>query len=714
MKTLVRLIFLATKSSRVIRIPTLDDNEAEPNGRITLSIISPSGRYLQYTLSANNSENSASVTILDNDGPKENILPVVTLSSNNSSIVEGVTATITLTSNQIVPTAGLVVSYQKSQTGDFFATSFVGNDTGTILTGETTKDINFVTHDDNIDEPDGSFTITLNSSINYTIGSTSSVTVNVTDNDDSLPVFSITPVANSVEEASSAQFRLTSTIASPSAITVRINVSQTGNVLSGATGDTTIEVDANSLEKIVEIATESDLLSEPDGVITVSLLADDNSTATYEINSNVASQSARVTVTDDEPLPEFGIAGTTAAVLEPDPARFRLWTSTASSTPVSVRIDVSQTGNVLSGVAGVTTTIMPAEERQTYFEIATEDDEVAEANGSIIVTLLADNNSPATYTLSTRTYRQSATVEVYDDDTTPTITIADATAVVEGTDANAVFTITTSHAVRDTRAVNFSVSGATNFIPSDQIPTSITLTRYSLRTALSIPIENDEIDELDGIITITISAPTNSEDYQIGTSSSGQVSVRDDDESQGPPVVSLSTSTPTITEGESAKILFSLDRAAPINGLIVGYSIVETHKHLNSYVAGINQLFIPAGEISKELSLHADSDWVHEPDGSFTISLNSDTSYSLGEDSIITVDVTDNNYVPEISMTRALAVYENNGAVAEFVLESSIGFFGTKMINVSVEGVTSFIAGRDIPTAVAMEGTYARMPKKKW
>ena len=115
---------------------------------------------------------------------------------------------------------------------------------------------------------------------------------------------------------------------------------------------------------------------------------------------------------------------------------------------------------------------------------------------------------------------------VYDDDTPPTITIADAAAVVEGTDANAVFTLTTSHAARDSRVINITVSGATSFIQPDQIPTSVSLTNYSLRTRLAIPIHDDEVDEADGQIYVEILPPTptadNKKEYQVGSPSRGK------------------------------------------------------------------------------------------------------------------------------------------------------------------------------------------------
>ena len=157
-----------------------------------------------------------------------------------------------------------------------------------------------------------------------------------------------------------------------------------------------------------------------------------------------------------------------------------------------------------STVTSIASLVVSAESLSALLEIATNDDDVDEDNGSITVQIVAGQGYEIHDTNS------QVVIEVQDnDDTTPTITIADATAVVEGTDANAVFVLMTSHAVRDTRLINLAVSGATSFIQSDQIPTSVTLTTYNLRTSLSIPIHDDAVDEADGQITVTILAPTN-------------------------------------------------------------------------------------------------------------------------------------------------------------------------------------------------------------
>ena len=87
---------------------------------------------------------------------------------------------------------------------------------------------------------------------------------------------------------------------------------------------------------------------------------------------------------------------------------YYLETATVSTIPVTVRINVAQTGDVLRGSAGETTWTMPAMTRKQKFEFATADDEIAEPIGFVTVTLLEDNNTPATYTITSNVADQSA------------------------------------------------------------------------------------------------------------------------------------------------------------------------------------------------------------------------------------------------------------------------------------------------------------------
>ena len=91
-----------------------------------------------------------------------------------------------------------------------------------------------------------------------------------------------------------------------------------------------------------------------------------------------------------------------------------------------------------------------------------------------------------------------------DNDDLPFISITDATAVVEGTDANAVFTLTAFRPASETRTVNVSVTGATRFIATGQIPTTVTFEKDSSTAVLNIPIEDDEIYDHYGYIDVRL------------------------------------------------------------------------------------------------------------------------------------------------------------------------------------------------------------------
>ena len=469
------VIIYAPIKSRIIRIPTVDDDIDEANGRLTLTLIESSNQS-QYSLSTDQTKNVASVVILDNDVSPN---PTISLSTSTLSVIEGATATITITSDQLAPTDGIMASYQKSQTGNFFATDFSGSDSATILAGETAKNIEFVTHDDNIEEPDGSFTITLTSSTSYTLGTTSSVTVNVTDNDDP-----------------------------------------------------------------------------------------------------------------------------------------------------------------------------------------------------------------------------------------PVISIADATAVVEGTDANAVFTLTASNPVSQLRSINVSITGATGFVQPDQIPTTATLDANSTTATLNIPIHDDSEFEADGIIIVTISTPTNADDYQIGTSNSAQVSVADDDY-----LVTLLAATASINEGESATFTFTLNRVAPENGLVVSYQqklsstfATPVSEQISNMYGSHNEVIedqtvtIPAGETTKSISIEAIDNDIDNLNGSFNLSLSESTLYTRRNGNSIRVNVLDNDLPPTITITGGGTVVEGTDSYAEFTLSASrmvsLGADSSLPIRVLTIGPTGVIEyGKTIATA---------------
>ena len=679
---------------------THDDFVDEPNGNFTIYFLGTiSFRY--------GTEGYLTVNVADNDEP-----PILEIASSNTSltVIEGESVEVTISSDQVAPANGILVNFQKSQTGNFFANNFTGNDSKRILVGRNSANLKFETQDDQFDEQDGNVTISLVEGDGYTIGTNGSVTFNVLDNDkdSSLPVFSIAPIVSTVVESDPAQFVLTSPRVSSSPISLRIKVSQTGNVLGSASGERSITIDAGIQKKIIELVTEDDVVDEVDGTITVTLISDAKSIASYLISTNTSEQSAEVVVTDDDTLPTYSITSVTPSVVESNLAQFRVSSPTASASEVIVRIKVSQTGNVIADTLGDTTTTMAAFATEKVIDFATEDDVVDEPNGTITVTLLADDSAITTYTISTDTNNQSAQVAITDDDSLPVYSIASvATSVVESYPAQ--YRLTSPTASSSPVIVRVTISQTGNVLSDIAGNTTTTVAALTTEKIINIATEDDEVDELDGTISVSLLDDDNTPaTYTITTelaNQSAEIKVRDNDELEITPVITLSAAETSINEGEIVSIMISSDQVISSKDLLVNYSITEVGSNLDAFYAGTHQAFVPAGQDSVELKLQTSNDYIHEPDGRINFALIGDSSYEIGTASSVTVAVNDSSYRPRMSIVDARAVYNESGAIAEFYLQSTNAFVGTKTINVSVTGLTKTVEWRQVPSTVIMDGT---------
>ena len=179
---------------------------------------------------------------------------------------------------------------------------------------------------------------------------------------------------------------------------------------------------------------------------------------------------------------------------------------------------------VASGNEGARTVTIPTS-GTISFTVATENDEVDEANGSVSATV----NSGIGYTVGTSS---SATVTVNDDDEppppppTPVVTITGGNAITEG--GNARFTLTATPAPPDSLnvAVDVADDADSDFVASGNegartvtIPTGGTV-------SFTVATENDEVDEANGSVSATVNSGSG---YTVGTSSSATVTVNDDD-----------------------------------------------------------------------------------------------------------------------------------------------------------------------------------------
>ena len=261
----------ANAASATYTVNTASDGTDEPDGSITVTLAKGTG----YTVG---SPSSASVKVKDNDDPP---LPVVSL-SGGAAITEGGAATFTLSASP-APAADITVKVNV-QAGSFAQS---GQRSVTIGTGGT-KSFTVTTVDDSADEPDGSITATLAKGTGYTVGSPSSVSVKVKDDD--IPVVSISGGA-AITEGGAATFTLSASPAPAADITVKVNV-QAGSFAQSGQRSVTIGTGGT---KSFTVTTVDDSTDEPDGVIRANILSSGQS---YSVSP--ANYAVSVTVKDND------------------------------------------------------------------------------------------------------------------------------------------------------------------------------------------------------------------------------------------------------------------------------------------------------------------------------------------------------------------------------------------------------------------------------
>ena len=506
-------------------VTTTDDNADEADGSVTATLQSGSG----YTVSS--SQGTATVNVADDDAtPEVNVTGAV-------SGPEGQDVTFTLTANP-APGANLPVSVTVTASGDYGVST--GTWVETIPTGGSVI-VTLTTTDDSTDEPNGSVTLTLNGGQGYTVGSLSSETVTVTDNDEPRqplllpdPEVSIT-AGSGITEGGTATFTITANPAPSSPITVNVGVSETGDF--GASGSATVQVSGASTTYTV--TTTNDNADEPDGSVTATLQTGSG----YTVSS---SQGAATVAVSDDDVPEVSITAG-SGITEGGTATFTITANPAPASPMTVKVGVSENGDF--GASGAATVTVSG--ASTTYTVTTINDNADEADGSVTATLQTGSG----YTVSSS--QGAASVAVSDDDV-PEVSITAGSGITEGGAAS--FTITANPAPASPITVKVGVSEDGDFGASGSATVTGERREHDLHRDHDRRLGNDEAD---GSVTATLQSGSG---YTV-SSSQGAATVAVSDDDHPTPEVSI-TAGSGITEGGTATFTITANPApaSPDNG----------------------------------------------------------------------------------------------------------------------------------------------------
>ncbi|WP_200155376.1 Calx-beta domain-containing protein, partial [Chromatium okenii] len=397
--------------------------------------------------------------------------------------------------------------------------------TGTVnfAAGVATATIAINVAGDTVFEPNEDFTVSLNTPVNATLG-TSVNTTGTINNDDSLPTLNLAPVyaiteGNSGSTTVNVTVNRTGDLSAASSANWSVAGSGTNSAIgSDFTGGVlptgTVNFAAGVATATIAINVAGDTVFEPNEDFTVNLNTPVNATLGTSVNTTG-------TINNDDTLPTLNLASV-SAITEGNSG------STAVNVTVNRTGDLSAVssanwsvagsgtnpvigGDFTSGVLPTGTVNFAAGVATAAIAIKVAGDTVFEPNEDFIVSL----NTPVNATLGTSA---SATGTINNDDTLPTLNLASVSAITEGNSGSTAVNVTVNRTgdLSAASSANWSVagSGTNSVIGSDftggVLPTGTVNFAAGVATAtIAINVAGDTVFEPNENFTVSLNTPVN-------------------------------------------------------------------------------------------------------------------------------------------------------------------------------------------------------------
>ena len=653
------LTFTPGVTEGTIRVVTLDDDIDEPAETVQVRIVSVATPGSVEAVSPGSIE--ATGRILDND------LPVVTVAADAPAVTEGGDAAFTLTraGDGSIP---LAVPVTVTDTGTVLAAAAPSN--VTFGAGDATVTLRLGTVDDADDEPDATVTLALPGGRGHQPGTPSEAAVTVRD-DDGTPEVSIAD-AGSVAEGGTLEFPVSLSGRFHTQVTVDYTLA--GTAVAGedhdgaASGAVTFA--PGETEKVISLVTVDDRADEPEETIEVTLALPDPDPGLATLGRATATGRIR-----DDDLPVVTVVTVADRIVEGEIAEFILTRAGDLAEELTVTGEFGLAPNVLIETRTATFAAGDATVRlggRPAWDVG--------ADTVYVVTL----NRGAGYDLG-EPFR--ATVTVRDDDTIPSVSIADADAVMEG--GTLAFPVTLSGPFNAQITVDYRFGAGTATAGADYTgAASGTVTFAPGTTEQTIPLvtTDDGADEPEETVEVSLALPDPDPGRVTLGTAAATGRIRDDD---GPPQVTVAAAAATVAEGADA--VFTLTRA---NGdasgtLAVSVAVTDAGAVLAGAAPPTSVTF-SAGATTATLRLGTVDDAVDEPDTPLTLTLQAGAGYDLGAPHQATVTVRDDD-LPVVTVAADAATIAE-GADAAFTLTRAGDVSGALAVPVAVTDAGAVLA----------------------
>ena len=388
----------------------------------------------------------------------------------------------------------------------------------------------------------------------------------------------------------------------------------------------------------------------------------------------IADSSATVTINDNDSPPALTISDVS---VDEDASTVTVTTSISGQSQKVVTVNYATSngtataGTHYTAASGTLTWTTLNTANKTFTIPITDNSIYGPSSRTITATLSSVSNA----TLAD----SEATVTINDDESQPTVSIADASAT-EG--SNIISAVTLSHASSETITVNYASSDGTATAGSDYTAVSGTLTFTAGQTSKNITVGTTQDSTAEGseTITLTLSSPSNT----TISDSTATLTITDNDKP------SLAVADVTVNESATSVNMTVTQTGLSDSAVSVNYATADDTATAGSdYTAKSGTLTWTAGQTGgKTVTIALTGDSIDEDDETFNLNLSSVSSSATISDSQGTTTITDNDTSPTVSLSISGSTVTEGSALTLTATSSAVS--GRNItVNLSHSGTAS-------------------------
>ena len=650
--------------STSLNLPIIDDEIYGTTGEIVVSINNGTG-YLVSDVA-----NRAEVGIVEDDSP-----PLISILPQSDEVLEGERAVFVLSAARLSATDVPINIEINSSSSELLDPNYTLVSEVTLEEMTTSVELEIPTADNLVAGDNGTITLSIMASSNYEVSAATNQAEVVIVDDDHNPELSIATSTPNILAGEIGTFQINASNPVDSDRLINVAVQSNFRNLYSDIVQSPVLLPAGTTVVDVAIQPESSGVFGADETVELSLLPGSN----YRVSDSLFS--ATIIVKAENVPQGLSILPINPIVNEGDEVKFQVIYFSRQNVDLSVTLKISElVGNHIIGELPQEI-IISSGTSSVIVTIPTIHDNLRHGNGYIKAELVANEDYEIVPAY------QAASVVVQNIDV-PVIAVSGSGLVVEGSDA--VFAVSSSFSPVQDLLVNIQIEDSTGGFLADEPIESVQIDSASSQVDLRVQTDDDLVQEAEnGEIQVTILPGTG---YVVAESPTNQASIGviDNDRIQ----VSLSTESTKVVEGFQVELLLTASKS-PLSDLTISMQ-TELVGEFGYYFASAEssslsklEVVIPAGQRHAEFQLGTRDDWLIEPYGFATISLNSTPDYAVNTfANQITLEVIDNDESDQEVSIIAMSDIIQEGEPAIFSIRKSPLITTNLELSLSITGDT--------------------------